>query len=151
MAAYSQTWKQSEQACFNYLTRILDSTEGKDAFVGATPQGMVNVWSFGFDGGPESPLSKSPGAYSVSAWQIDGIWQAYYDTRDKAIEALGVIMDNLPAGANHGARDIDYVQTMQVQRPANVASQWVELANSNQAHLITAITMQLTIVTKCTE
>lgn len=157
MGAYSDLWLNAENACFRYLLTKLGSTDKRDGFLGATPAGMINAWQFGFDGGPESPLTGGCGARIVASWQVDAAWTGYYGERKDAINAAGIIMEQLPAGKNHGAkggvaaRPVPYVQTFRVVRPPNVASQWWELSNSNQSHLITVVNIPLTVVFDITE
>ena len=148
MAAYSQSWLNAENACYDYLLNLLGATNGQNAFLGGMPAGLLNAWSFGFNGGPESILARAPGAYTPCSWEMDAEWTAAYGKRADAINAIGILMDALPAGANHGTRTIPYVQTLQVVRPPNIASEWVEIANSNQQHQITMVTWQLKVVFK---
>ena len=157
MAAYSDAWKAGERACFNYLLTLLDATEGKDGFLAAIPEGTVNVWSFALDGGPDAVLARGCGAYKPASWEMDAIFNAAFANREDAINVVGLIMESLPAGKNHGAkgdvaaRPIPYVQTLQVTRPPSVVSQWARLANSNQPHLVTLVTWQLKAVVDLTE
>lgn len=144
--AYSQTWLNAENACFDWLLAKLDGTTGQNAFLGAIPNGMVNAWAFGFTGGPDAVLSRSPGQYTPCAWELEAEWRGVFTSRENALAYVGVLMDNMPAGGNHGANTIAYVQTMQVLRPPSVQSEWIEVANSNQQTQVTLISLTLRVV-----
>ena len=136
----SNILKDAEEAAYNYIQTIYEAANGRNIFKGAAPVGSFNTIDFGFVGAPRSALARSTGGVvSVNSWVLDARVRGVFDTRDKTIQAMGILMVKLPAGqlqkSQDAARDIKYIQTMRLDT-WDLGSGWVTSTQSRREQLV---------------
>ena len=103
MASWQTAWKNAEDRIFGYFQNILGGDLNKTAFIAEMPkdfedQGEDGMWSFVMNGGG-TPLDDGQNVATPGAWvekQMDAEVRGVWNTRARAMEMAGLLMDALP-------------------------------------------------------
>ena len=96
MADQENAWANAEGRCFKHLIKATKARNGRNAFLGKLPVGVVNCWAL-FTGGGGGEAKVTPAARPCNCWRINGRVEGVFVSRTNAQRVAGLVRAALPA------------------------------------------------------